>query len=132
MEAKLLAEGAAYWSPVAAMAVVLPAIDAGGPLGVRPDGLLPSHNPKQTDATLRKALGLYDHVRLLHVAMGDAGALLRCFEEPSEHRAMKDLVALIFQHRWCYRPKEMAENWTNMNQWCVWGFAEPSVAPACG
>jgi len=90
-----------------------------------------SLEPRQTDATLRKALGVYDHVRLLHVAMGDAGALLRCFEEPSHQKATKDLVALIFQHRWCYRPKEMAANWTDMYQWCVWGFAEPAVAPVC-
>jgi len=34
----------------------------------------------RTDAQLRQAMQLYDNVRLVHVSMGDAARLLRCFQ----------------------------------------------------
>ena len=86
----------------------------------------------QSDRTLHAALQAYDHVRLLRVSLTDAGRLLGCVERPRDQRDLRTLTSALFQHRWCYRPKEMAANWTNMQQWCVWGFADPKVAPACG
>ena len=69
---------------------------------------------------------------LARVSLGDAGRLLKCVEQPEAQSNLQQLVSMIFEHRWCYRPKEMAPDWTNMQQWCVWGFAKPSVPPLCG
>ena len=96
------------------------------------DGPRLSLGAGQSDATLRQALAVYDHVRLLRVNMTDAGALLGCIEQPKDRADLRTLVTMLFQHRWCFRPKEMAANWTNMQQWCVWGFADPTVVPTCG
>ena len=49
----------------------------------------------------------------------------------SQVHNLESLFGHIFQHRWCYRPKEMAKNWTNMEQWCVWGFATPKAPRRC-
>ena len=70
-------------------------------------------------------------MRLLRVSLTDAGALLRCLEKRSDAGELKELSHLLFQHRWCYRPKEMAPDWKDMSQWCVWGFADPAMPKAC-
>ena len=74
---------------------------------------------------------MYDHVRLLRVSMSDASVLLGCIQGADRRKDLRRLTTTLFQHRWCYRPKEMAPNWTNMEQWCVWGFADPEVPPTC-
>ena len=74
---------------------------------------------------------MYDHVRLLRVSMSDASVLLGCVQGADRRKDLRRLTTTLFQHRWCYRPKEMAPNWTNMEQWCVWGFADPEVPPTC-
>ena len=95
------------------------------------DGPRLSLRPNQSDATLHAALRVYDHVRLLRVSMSDASALLGCVQGVGHRKDLRSLTSALFQHRWCYRPKEMAANWTNMQQWCVWGFADPDVPPVC-
>ena len=54
----------------------------------------------RTDAQLRQAMQLYDHVRLMHVTMSDADALLRCYEEPGASTSMRHLNNLLFPHEW--------------------------------
>eukprot|EP00964_Phaeocystis_antarctica_P127437 scaffold91106_cov72-Phaeocystis_antarctica.AAC.2 len=95
------------------------------------DGPRLSLQPNQSDATLHAALRVYDHVRMLRVSMSDASALLGCVQGKAHRKDLRSLTTALFQHRWCYRPKEMAANWTNMQQWCVWGFADPEVPPVC-
>ena len=47
---------------------------------------------------------------------------------------------MIFQHKWCYRPKEMLPEWVKLERtdkqkaiaaWCVWGFKQPQTKAAC-
>ena len=49
----------------------------------------------------------------------------------SQARNVGSLLGHLFQHKWCYRPKEMLPDWTNLSHWCVWGFANPEVPGAC-
>ena len=56
--------------------------------------------------------------------------------------AMRQLSRMVFVHEWCYRPFEMTPEWLAVERkgkprrttepWCVWGFANPQVPPACG
>lgn len=55
---------------------------------------------------------------------------------------MAQLGRMLFVHEWCYRPFEMTPEWIAVERkgkpkhldepWCVWGFANPEVPPACG
>lgn len=95
----------------------------------------------RTDAQLRSALRLYDHVPLLRVSLTDAGSLLRCFEQSQAAADMRELTRWLFQHEWCYRPFQMTTEWAAVERrgkprhrtepWCVWGFATPQVPPVC-
>ena len=95
----------------------------------------------RTDAQLREALRLYDHVRLLQVTLTDADALLGCYQQQADADAMRALGRLLFLHEWCYRPFEMTAEWTAVERrgkpkhldepWCVWGFKNPEVPKVC-
>jgi len=95
----------------------------------------------RTDAQLRQAMQLYDHVRLMHVTLSDADALLRCYEESRASTSMRHLNNLVFPHEWCYRPMEMTAEWLAVERkgkprrgtepWCVWGHEQPTAPPAC-
>ena len=95
----------------------------------------------RTDAQLRSALAMYDHVQLLRVSLSEADSLFGCFEAATDAQAMLQLSRMLFVHEWCYRPFEMTPEWSAVERrgkpkhrdepWCVWGFANPEVKPAC-
>jgi hypothetical protein len=95
----------------------------------------------QTDRQLREATRPYSHVSMLQVSLSDASALLRCYESSSEASEVRKLVEFAFYAEWCYRPAEMTEEWTRVQQqgkptrgtepWCVWGFETPTTRQAC-
>ena len=95
----------------------------------------------QTDQQLRHALQPYDHVRLLRVSLTEARQLLRCYEQPRAAEEARQLMNLVFQHEWCYRPVEMTPEWIAVDRrgkprrgtepWCVWGFKTPKPSPSC-
>ena len=96
--------------------------------------------PNRSAEALRRSLDAYRHVRLLKVSLSDADALLRCYDEPKAAADVARLVQMIFQHKWCYRPKEMLPEWVKLERtdkqkaiaaWCVWGFKQPQTKAAC-
>ena len=94
--------------------------------------------PNRSAEALRRSLDAYRHVRLLKVSLSDADALLRCYDEPKAAADVARLAQMIFQHKWCYRPKEMlpevklerTDKLKAIAAWCVWGFAAADKA-AC-
>ena len=83
---------------------------------------------------------MYDHVRLLRVSMSDASVLLGCVQGADRRKDLRRLTTTLFQHRWCYRPKEMLPEWVKLERtdkqkaiaaWCVWGFKQPQTKAAC-
>ena len=47
---------------------------------------------------------------------------------------LQRLIQQLFETRWCWRPEEMTEPRRVGGEEvdvCVWGFATPSVPPAC-
>ena len=95
----------------------------------------------RTDAQLRDALKMYDHVRLLRVSLTEADELLDCYEQSADAEAMLKLAQMLFVHEWCYRPFEMTPEWMKVEArgkpkhldepWCVWGFKRPEVPAKC-
>ena len=95
----------------------------------------------RTDAQLREALSMYDHVRVLKVSLTEADSLFSCFESERDADAMRQLSRMVFVHEWCYRPFEMTPEWLAVDRkgkprkgtepWCVWGFAQPKVPSVC-
>ena len=87
--------------------------------------------PGQSDVQLRKQLAQYAHIKLLRVTLSSANALLGCLADKRDTDQLRRLTDFIFQHKWCYRPKEMLPEWKDMSQWCVWGFKTPTVPDTC-